>query len=318
MSSLFKMPLPVEQVKMTRIYNSEKTKDFAINNITCDKMKEVYGELKFEQLYEDRPYTFTSLVTSIDGRIAFTDAPQGPLISRKNKYDPDGAMADWWILNMLRTVSDGIIVGARTMEAEPDFTGHIFDEELENARISAGLPAVPYNIITSLDGTDIPFDHVMFSTPELPLMISTSKTGLDYVLGNIKNEYVVVGPYADKSEVLENYDAVLESASSKGKVIIIATGDTVPNSHISLYALKKMGIDKLLVETPSYAHYLAGEQMMDELFFNYSCLLIGGKALTIGQFGKEFTSENHPHTRMLSIHAHSDHFFYFRHKLIYN
>ena len=42
------------------------------------------------------------------------------------------------------------------------------------------------------------------------------------------------------------------------------------------------------------------------------------QALTIGKFGREFTSEDHPHTRMLSIHTHSDHFFYLRHKLLYD
>ena len=51
-----------------------------METISCDEMKEIYGELKFDKLYEDRPYTYTSLVTSIDGRIAFTDAPQGPLL----------------------------------------------------------------------------------------------------------------------------------------------------------------------------------------------------------------------------------------------
>ena len=60
------------------------------------------------------------------------------------------------------------------------------------------------------------------------------------------------------------------------------------------------------------------EKMMDELFFNYSCIYVGGQALTIGKFGKEFTSTDHPHTRMLSIHTHSDHFFYFRHQLMYD
>lgn len=76
-------------------------------------------------------------------------------------------------------------------------------------------------------------------------------------------------------------------------------------------------IGKVLVETPSYMHYLVSQGMMDELFFNYSCIYVGGQALTIGKFGKEFGSKDHPHTRMLSIHSHSDHFFYFRHKLIY-
>ena len=49
-----------------------------------------------------------------------------------------------------------------------------------------------------------------------------------------------------------------------------------------------------------------------------SCIYVGGQALTIGKFGKEFGSKDHPHTRMLSIHSHSDHFFYFRHKLLYD
>ena len=105
---------------------------------------------------------------------------------------------------------------------------------------------------------------------------------------------------------------------NEDKVLVIGTGDTAPDSKAALYVLKRFGIDRLLVETPSYMHYLVSQKMMDELFFNYSCIYVGGQALTIGKFGKEFTSEDHPHTRVLSIHTHSDHFFYFRHKLLYD
>lgn len=315
-SSLEKMPLPVSQVALKQVYASEVLKDFEVDNIQCQKIKDVYGDLKFEKLYDDRPYTFTSLVTSLDGRIAFSDAPQGPLISRENRCDPDGAMSDWWILNLLRTVSDGIMVGAGTMSAEADFTGHIFDQDLEDARVAKGLNPVPWNIITSIDGSDIPFNHRMFHEKELPIMISTSKAGLEVVEKNINNPYIVVGPLAKNEDVTEEVLKAMKDA--EGKVIVIATGDKLPDSKVAFYLLKKFGIDRLLVETPSYMHYLVAEQLMDELFFNYSCLYIGGKALTIGEFGKEFTSKDHPHTRMLSIHSHSDHFFYFRHKLIYN
>lgn len=315
-TSLEKMPLLVEQIGLTKVYESNALKDFKVSTMDCEKIRDVYGELKFETLHEDRPYTFTSLVTSLDGRIAFSDAPQGPLISRENRCDPDGALSDWWILNLLRTVSDGIMIGAGTMSAEADFTGHIFDQDLEDARIAKGLNPVPWNIITSLDGKDIPFDHRMFHEKELPLMISTSKEGLKVVEENIANPYLVIGPLETKEDVTEEMLEAMKNAN--GKVIVIATGDKVPDSKVAFYLLKKFGIDKLLVETPSYMHYLVGEELMDELFFNYSCLYIGGKALTIGQFGKEFTSKDHPHTRMLSIHSHSDHFFYFRHQLIYN
>lgn len=312
---LEKMPLEVELVKVNKVYESEDVKNFEVSTVDCEKIRNVYGELKFEKLHEDRPYTFTSLVTSIDGRIAFSDAPQGPLISRMNAYGQKGAMADWWVLNLLRTVSDGIMVGAGTMRAEEDFTGHIFDQELEDARTIQGLNPVPWNIITSIDGTDIPFAHRMFSEKEIPIMISTSVRGLEVVEAGIQNDYMVVGPLQTKEDVTDEVVEAMKNAV--GKVIVIATGDAFPDSHVAFYLLKKFGIDRLLVETPSYTHFLVGEKLMDELFLNYSCLYIGGKALTIGQFGKEFTSEDHPHTKMLTIHSSNDHFFYFRHKLIY-
>ena len=109
-TSLFKMPFDIEKTKIRQIYRSEELEKAQVETITCDEMKQIYGELKFDSLHEDRPYTYTSLVTSIDGRIAFTDAPQGPLIAKMNQYDGDGAGADWWILNMLRAVSDGDII----------------------------------------------------------------------------------------------------------------------------------------------------------------------------------------------------------------
>ena len=314
-TSLFKMPFDVEKIKVTKIYESEELKSAAINTLTCDHIKKIYGELKFTQLHEDRPYMYTSLVTSIDGKIAFTDAPQGPLIAKLNRYDENGADADWWILNMLRSVSDGDIIGAGTMQAERDYTGHIFDQDLEDARIAAGLPPVPWNIISSLDATDIPFDHILFRSPEVPVMISTSAAGIDVIKKNIKNEYVIVGPVRDKKDVTDEMIQLMKE--NQDKVIVIATGDTAPDSKVALYIMKKFGLDKVLVETPTYMHYLVSQGLMDELFFNYSCIYVGGQALSIGKFGKEFGSKDHPHTKMLSIHSHSDHFFYFRHKLIY-
>ena len=146
-------------------------------------------------------------------------------------------------------------------------------------------------------------------------MISTSRKGMELVRKNIQNDACFVDVPSIESVTEEMIQSMRDAA---GKVLVIGTGDTAPDSKVALYVLKKFGIDRLLVETPSYMHYLVSQKMMDELFFNYSCIYVGGQALTIGKFGKEFTSEDHPHTRMLSIHTHSDHFFYFRHKLLYD
>ena len=75
-TSLFKMPFDIEKTKVIPIYRNPALDQAEVETITCDQIKEIYGELKFQKLHEDRPYTYTSLVTSIDGRIAFTDAPQ--------------------------------------------------------------------------------------------------------------------------------------------------------------------------------------------------------------------------------------------------
>ncbi len=314
-TSLFKMPFDADRLKVERIYASKDLENCKVETLSCDKIRNIYGDLKFFELHEDRPCTYTSLVTSLDGRIAFTDAPQGPLIAKLNMYDPAGADTDWFILNMLRSVSDGVMLGAGTMNAEADYTCHVFDQDLEDMRIQAGKPPVPWNIITSLDATDIPFDHVLFNTPEVPVMISTSAAGVELVKEKIKNDFFVVT--ASTTEDVTD-ELIASMKANQDKVLVLGTGSKMPDSRVALYILKRFGIDRLLVETPSYMHYLVSQQMMDELFFNYSCLYVGGQALTIGKFGKEFGSQDHPHTKVLSIHSHSDHFFYFRHKLLYD
>ena len=201
------------------------------------------------------------------------------------------------------------------MNAESDYTAHVFSQQLEDARVAAGMEPVPWNIISSLDATDIPFDHVLFKTKEVPVMISTSTAGVPVIREKMKEDYYLVGPVKDIYEVTG--EMIESMKANRNKVLVIATGDKAPDSKVALYIMKKFGLNKVLVETPSYMHYLVSQGMMDELFFNYSCIYVGGQALTIGKFGQEFGSEDHPHTRMLSIHSHSDHFFYFRHKLIY-
>ena len=142
-TSLFKMPFDVDRLHLTRIYQSKELESCQVETMSCPKIQKIYGDLKFLELHEDRPCTYTSLVTSIDGRIAFTDAPQGPLIAKKNKYDPAGADADWFILNMLRAVSDGVMLGAGTMNAEADYTCHVFDQDMEDMRIENGKNRCP-------------------------------------------------------------------------------------------------------------------------------------------------------------------------------
>lgn len=314
-SSLFKMDMPTSAIKLKEIYRSKLLDDYKVKTIECEKIRDVYGELNFTDMHIDRPYTYTSLVTSIDGRLAFIDNTQGPLISRENRLDKDGALSDWWILNMLRASSSAVIIGSGTLREEKDYTGHVFDSELEDARENYSMNAVPTNIIISVNGEGIPFNHILFNTKEIPLMISTSSSGEQNIKKHLRNDCVIVGPIIRKEDLTEEHINIMKTPQDR--VVVLLTGDKIPDIKMMLYVLKKAGFDKTLIETPSFAHALMEYGLLDEMFLNYSCLYLGGKSISIGQSGKGFTSKEHPHTCMLSIHSHSDSFFYFRHKLVY-
>jgi hypothetical protein len=78
-----------------------------------------------------------------------------------------------------------------------------------------------------------------------------------------------------------------------------------------------MGMERALVESPSYCHVLMQDALLDELTLNYSCLYIGGIAVGLGNGMEPFTSTRHPESELLSIHMHSPSFLYFRHRLRY-
>ena len=64
-TSLFKMPFDVQRLKVQRIYTSPELSHCQVETMSCDKIREIYGDLKFVELHEDRPCTYTSLVTGV-------------------------------------------------------------------------------------------------------------------------------------------------------------------------------------------------------------------------------------------------------------
>jgi riboflavin biosynthesis pyrimidine reductase len=224
--------------------------------------------------------------------------------------DLAGSLADWWMLNMLRTISDGVIVGAKTMQAEVDYTCHIFDANLLNDRLNNNMPGIPWNIIVSIDGSDIPFDHIMLQHPAVPVMIATSAKGLETIRLNLIFDYQLV----DLNDPSTDFNI---RTTNKKPVIVVISGQAMPDSRKLMQFLANQGLKRVLVESPTYMHHLIGLEMMDELFMSYSCVYLGGNALSLGMNGVEFTSTHHPHTRLLELRSHSEHFFYLRHQLVY-
>lgn len=86
---------------------------------------------------------------------------------------------------------------------------------------------------------------------------------------------------------------------------------------LGMRMLKTLGLQRILVESPSLTHLLLQDALLDEMFLNYSCVYLGGDALTIGKHFQSFDSVHHPHTSLISVYLHSSHYMYLRHKVLY-
>ncbi len=291
----------------------------ASTDVVPQKVKDVYGEICFPGGHADRPYTFASIVLSSDGKMAFPDVPQGPVVASANMLDPAGGKTDFWVLNMLRAYSDGVIIGARTLQNEPDGTSHIFCEELAAARTAEmGMRARhPVNIAVSFDGTDVPLDHKIFSSNGLQAMVATSEAGLaflDNALG--ARPHKGFGPFIAARQ--EDAAAIWKSMQENPETIhVIATGTADrPDSAVLLALLRQMGMQRLCIESPSYMWHLIQNKSLDEWFINYSMLFVGGN-FTPG-INAPFTSKKHPHTELLMLGAHKSNFIFTRQRLRYD
>lgn len=131
----------------------------------------------------------------------------------------------------------------------------------------------------SINATDIPLNHSILRNREVPSLISTSPKGYDFLKENFKGETILVGPYDSIEDVNKNKDIIIEKVSNLGNGIlpILVTGQGENfNTPVIMKILKTIGINRLLIESPGYGHFLVKQKMMDEFFLNVSGVYIGG------------------------------------------
>ena len=315
------IPFPADEIRQMNVFRDEESlariKADSPDAPTLDKITDIYGEVYFPQAPAHRPYTFASIVVSVDGKIAFEDDPQGPVIAGKNLRDPSGGVSDFWVLNMLRSYADAVIVGARTMETEPTMTAECFDEDLASNRVPHmnKRDRCPIHVIVSFDGTDIPFEHELFNV-DAPVLIATSPAGLDYVKANNPRPVVDLGSYGSVDSLNETVIATFAKASNEDTFVIGTGSGSNSDATTLLSFLRQAGITRLLVEAPSYMTHLISIEAMDEMFMNYSTVFAGG-SIGFGAYQK-FDSNDHPHSDFLQINRHSRNFIYTRQLMVYD
>lgn len=326
MAKLVTFDFPADQIKLDLRYRNDeelaKVEAQSPDAAVPPKIEAVYDAMLFPPSPEDRPYVMSSVVLSSDGKMAFSDMPAGPVIAKNNFFDPHGALADFWILNAMRAYCDGIILGARTLQTEVHNTSHIFDPELAQQRVEYLKKSIhPWNVVVSFDATDIPLDHLIFNIDQeegFPVAIATGPDGAEYLRKHFPKKMVEIGPFADAGAVSDEAGAegAKKLADSVGAVPLFITGTgSKPDSVALLKLMRKMGWQRLLIESPSYTSHLMKQGMMDEFFINYSMVFAGGPVTP--NSGNPFTHTDHPHAKLLTLATHGSSFFYTRQRLYY-
>lgn len=313
--SLPMVPFEGEKIKIRRLFQSEDLEKLENTPVPSEKIRQVYGnDLSFPESPKDRPYIFSSFVTSIDGKLAYADKPSAFYVAGKNQMAGNGKDTDFWILNALRGVCDAAIIGGNSMATDPEYSMHCMDAEIVADRVKAGLRKIPLNIVMTLDASDVPMEHELLKSTEVPCMLITSPNGMKYMEENFKGKYIVA--------LEQEADTVIREKLGKagtGVLPVLVTGkEGIPDSKSAMRILKMIGIHRLLIESPGYGNFLVKQQMMDEFFLNMSAVYIGGgDTMTLGKADRGFSAESHPHTKILSIHLYNEYFAYFRYKFNY-
>ena len=322
MSKLNYIDFIADKINIKNVFKNEvlldEIKKNSLEKASLPKISEIMYDLYFPKAPENRPYTICSVVLSADGKMAFTDSSAGPLIAKNNYKDPDGALADFWVLNALRAHSDGIIIGAKTLQHEK-ITSHVYDKDLVIQRKEyLNKSKHPCGIIVSFDATDIPFDHMIFEvdeSEEYKVAIATSPAGAEFIKAKSRLKHIFIGPFDSIKQIDISTLKLLEG--DYGVVPVIITGtNNVPDSGILMYILKNMGMNELCIESPSYNWHLMKTGCLDEYFINYSMVYAGGD-ISPG-YSMPFGHVVHPHADLLSIGVHTSSFMYTRQKLLYD
>lgn len=174
------------EMRLIPLFSRSDELQYTDYGLKCDKVDTIYGKFLFPDITAlSRSFTYGSFVISIDGKIAFEDDEVGPLIAKNNYMDINGGVTDFWILNLLRASCDAIIIGSGTLRKEPSYSGRIHDADLLAARIENNKSVTPVTVIVSRTGRNIPYQHQIFHSDEIPLIINVSPVGLKTLVKEI-------------------------------------------------------------------------------------------------------------------------------------
>lgn len=199
---------------------------------------------------------------------------------------------DIWLMALLRSRADAILVGDNTLRVEPEhvWTPGFVSPTDENAfaqlRRSEGRSDAPLQVFLSLKG-EIDFDARVFSRSNLHVLVATTPAG---------------------GERLRTHPSVAAHVE-----VIELGSESVPVGELVDLLGRSYGVRTLLCEggPRAYASLLAADCLHDE-FLSLSPIVIGStdeaRRPSLIE-GVAFTTERHPRAKLVSVHRAVNHIF---------
>jgi riboflavin biosynthesis pyrimidine reductase len=239
-------------MQIVTLYEREEPKE----QFLTPELQRLYGgDLSFPEPRSNRPYVIGNFVETIDGVVSFR------LPGRSGgKEISGGSGEDRFVMGLLRSVSDAVLVGSRTLHEDP---GHvripafIYPEAKDlyaELRSKLGKPPQPLNVVLTASGK-LNLDEPTFHTEGLPTAIMTTNVGASRIASE----------HGDISHI---------AVRSTGE-----TGSTTPGAVLKILA-DEFGIRLLLHEGgPTIFGQSLAAKMIDELFLTLAPQIAGRESV---------------------------------------
>jgi riboflavin biosynthesis pyrimidine reductase len=161
-------------MQITTLYEREECKE----QLLTPELQRLYGGgLSFPEPHTNRPYVIGNFVETIDGVVTYGIPGRsggGPISG--------GSDEDRFVMGLLRSVADAVLVGARTLHQDsghvriPGFICPQADGLYAQLRRRLGKPPLPLNVIVTETGR-VDLEEPTFHTDGLPAAIITTDAG---------------------------------------------------------------------------------------------------------------------------------------------
>jgi riboflavin biosynthesis pyrimidine reductase len=245
-----------------------------------------YGERLAIPLRPDRPTVMINFVESLDGVVTI-DPATGTGAEISGFHEPDR-----FVMGLLRSLADVIVVGAGTLRAAGSHTwtprrvNAQFGDAYEAWRRDLGLAPQPTTLIVT-GGGDVPVDHPALQSHEVPVIV------------------VAPAPVADRLRMTLPQTVRVDGTSDERHV----------SAHSALAVAAATGARVVLSEGgPHLTGTFVAEGLVDELFLTLAPQLLGREPHGGGERysfveGATFEPENAPWSTLVSVHRSVDHLF---------